>query len=66
MWGATPSSLTVPVILPSPAALTSRLSSNAPQQMNTTVNSKAAKLYCFLIESPLLENEKEADKVEQR
>src|ERR1700722_10794833 len=26
--------------------------------MNTTVNSKAAKLYCFFIESPLLESEK--------
>src|SRR5271156_226057 len=44
MCGAVPSSLTVPVILPSPAALTFPLNINAPQIIKTIDDSKTAKL----------------------
>src|ERR1019366_3506384 len=54
MWGTAPSSLTVPVILPSPAALTFWPRISAPQQMRATADKTAADLKCFLIEiSPL-------------
>jgi hypothetical protein len=51
MWGAAPSSLTVPVILPSPAAVTFWLKIKAAQLTSTTSDSTTAKLYRFLIES---------------
>src|ERR1700683_239423 len=48
MCGAAPSILTVPVILPSPAALTFPPKSNAPQQTRTNAASAAADLYRFI------------------
>jgi hypothetical protein len=57
MCGAAPSSLTLPVILPSPAALTFGPKINAAQQSKTTADITAAKLYRFVIESPLLQLE---------
>src|ERR1700683_11862 len=54
MCGAGPSSFTVPVILPSPAALTPWLRINAAEQTRTIADSTTARLYRFLIESPLV------------
>src|ERR1700733_11191306 len=55
MWGAGPSSLTVPVILPSPAALTVCVEIKAAHPINTISDSITAELRRFLIEVLLKE-----------
>src|ERR1700730_212449 len=54
--GAVPSSLTVPVILPSPAAFTLWLRKNAPQETPITVNSAVVNWFGFVIENLSLQN----------
>jgi hypothetical protein len=51
MCGAVPTSLTVPVILPSPAALTFGPKITAAQQSRTTADSTGAILNRFVIET---------------
>src|ERR1035437_2335491 len=58
MCGAAPSSLTVPVILPSPAALTLWLRKNAPQETRITADSTAVNLLRFVIENLLTKTAK--------
>jgi hypothetical protein len=56
MWGAVPSNLTVPVILPSPAALTLWFRINAPQETNIAADNTAVNLFRFVIENVSLPN----------
>src|ERR1700685_2703639 len=56
MCGAVPSSLTVPVILPSPEAFTFWSKVNAAQQSRTTADSTTARLYRFVISYLSLKN----------
>src|ERR1700730_9512801 len=54
MCGAVPSSLTVPVILPSPAALTLWLRNSAPQETRITADNTAVNLFRIVMENSLL------------
>src|ERR1700752_342783 len=54
MCGAVPSSVTVPLILPSPAALTLWLRNSAPPETRITADNTVVNLFFIVMESSLL------------